>query len=81
MAVSTGDLEGNEPLFRSDFPKTSLEEIMNTPIKDAITPRSFLKVNLSTLSTAPNRRVQTLLVDARIVELATLVCSSPAATK
>ena len=56
-------------------------EINMIPVKDASTPMSFFVVNDSTWNVAPNIKVKILLVEVKMVELATLVYSRHAATK
>lgn len=51
------------------------------PARQTKTPTSFLNENCSTCSMAPKRSVKMLLMEVRIVELATLVYSRQAATR
>ena len=97
MASCVWDLWGKVPLFLSLLPVKSTVDIRIMPANEARVPISFLAVNLSTLRRAPKINVQMpeamsssyrqdygkdlLLVDVRMVELATVVYSRHAATK
>ena len=59
----------------------STMDMRTIPVREAKTPISFLYVNCSTWKMAPKRSVKMLLVEVRIVELATLVYSKQDATK
>ena len=79
-AICPGLLYGKEPRLLSSFSlDVSTNDTIIIPPKDAMTPTSFLTVNFSTPSMEPNRRAKTLLVDTRMVELATDVFSKDAA--
>ena len=89
MLICRVDLWGNEPLFWSFSPEISAVDVNTIPAKEAMTPMSFFRVNISTPIIAPIRSVQMpnqcvrtdqyheihhlLLVAVRMVELATLV--------
>ncbi len=59
IATWPWDLCGKEPRFLSLSPDRSTPEIRTMPAREARTPMNFLSVNLSTLSRAPNTKVQT----------------------
>lgn len=75
------DLCGKDPRRSSLSPERSTMEINMMPVKDASTPTSFFVVKDSTWNIAPNIKVKILLVEVKMVELATLVYSRHAATK
>ena len=75
-AISPCDLCGKFPLWSSlSFLDRSTDEIRMIPDREASTPISFLYEKCSTLTRAPKINVQILLVDVKMVELATLVYS------
>lgn len=82
-AICPRVLCGKLPRFPSSFPdpERSTVEMRMTPASDANTPTSFRTVKPSTPTAEQNTSVHTLLVDVRIVTLATLVYSRHADAK
>ncbi len=80
-AICFVDLWGKEPRFLSLDPERSTLEISIIPDIEASTPMSFLRLKASTFTTAPIRRVHILLVDVKIVVLATVVYCKQATVK
>jgi hypothetical protein len=72
---------GNDPLSSSLLPDKSTVEIRITPAREAPTPKILAVENRSIPNREQKIRVQTLLVDVRIVTLATLVYSRQADAK
>jgi hypothetical protein len=81
MAIWAGVLWGKDPRFSSLSPDRSTVEIKMIPTRDAVTPNNFRMENDSTRNIAQKTRVDALLVDVRIVTLATLVYSRHADAK
>lgn len=57
-AICAGDLCGNSPRVASLVPDKSTLEVSTIPKREARTPRSFLKVNVSMPRAAPRISVQ-----------------------
>lgn len=72
-AISPSVLCGKFPLFSSLDPDRSTVEMSTTPVSDASTPTSFRYEKDSMRMKEQKMRVHTLLVDVRMVTLATLV--------
>jgi hypothetical protein len=58
-----------------------VEDMSMIPISEASTPMNLFTLNRSTPNMAPKRKIQILIVEVRIVKLATLVYSRQAVTK
>ena len=81
IAICAVVLSGNDPVSLLASPAKSSEETKMTPTNELNTPTSLRTENASTRKMAQNINVQTLLVDVKMVTLATLVYSRQADAK